>query len=67
MYTQSYINFVDKFHELQEVFNFLIDIIFIDISFVGFQQVTGIPMGTCCAPLVADLFLLSFKFSFMQH
>ena len=49
--------------EFQEIFNFLIDNIFIDISSVVFQQVIGIPMGTVCAPLVADLFLFSFEFS----
>ena len=31
-----------------------------------FQQVIGIPIGTDCAPLVADLFLFSFEFEFMK-
>jgi hypothetical protein len=45
---------------------FLIDNIF--VSFVGtlFQQVVGIPMGTNCAPLLADLFLYSYELDFLQ-
>ena len=42
-------------HEFIEVFNFLIDNIYIEVGSVVFQQVIGIPMGTDCAPLVADL------------
>jgi len=46
--------------------NFLIDTIF--ITFVGriFQQREGIPMGTNCAPLLADLFLHSYKADIVQ-
>ena len=36
---------------------FLIDNIFVECGGVIFQQVIGIPMGTNCAPLLADLFL----------
>ena len=45
---------------------FLIDIIF--VMFVGrvFQQTVGIPMGTNCTPLLADLFLCSHKADFIQ-
>ena len=31
-----------------------------------FQQVVGIPMGTNCAPLLADLFLYSYEAEFVQ-
>jgi hypothetical protein len=31
-----------------------------------FQQSVGIPMGTNCAPLLADLFLYSYKTKFIQ-
>ena len=47
--------------------NFLIDNIFIDVGSIVYQQVIGIPMGTDCATLVADLFLFSFEFSFMKE
>ena len=47
--------------------DFLIDNIF--IMFLGrvFQQTVGIPMGTSCAPLHADLFLYSYEADFMQR
>ena len=45
--------------------NFLVDNIFIEVGTKIFQQVIG-PMGTDCAPLVADLFLFSFEFEFMK-
>ena len=38
----------------------LIDNIFVESGGVIFQQVIGIPMGTNCAPLLADLFLYSY-------
>jgi hypothetical protein len=31
-----------------------------------FQQTVGIPMGTNCAPLLADLFLYSYEADFIQ-
>ena len=40
-----------------ELFNFLIDNIYIHVGSVVFQQAIGILMGTDCAPLIADLFL----------
>jgi hypothetical protein len=33
---------------------FLIDTIFVSFGGILFQQVVGIPMGTNCAPLLAD-------------
>ena len=32
-----------------------------------FQQTVGIPMGTNCAPLLADLFLYSYEADFIQE
>ena len=32
-----------------------------------FQQTVGIPMGTNCAPLLADLFLYSYEACFIQE
>ena len=34
-------------------------------SFNNIQQIVGIPMGTNCAPLVADLFLFCYERDFM--
>ena len=44
---------------------FLIDSIFIFFGGTLFQQVVGIPMGTNCAPLLADLFSYSYESEFL--
>ena len=43
---------------VNQLFNFLIDNIYIQIGSAVYQQTIGIPMGTDCAPLVVDLFFL---------
>ena len=45
---------------------FFIDNIFVSFGGILFQQVVGIPMGTNCAPLLADLFLYSCESEFLQ-
>jgi hypothetical protein len=45
--------------DIFNMFEFLIDNIFDMFGGRVFQQTVGIPMGTNCAPLVADLFLYS--------
>ena len=45
---------------------FLIDNIFVSFGGILFQQIVGIPMGTNCAPLLADLFLYSYESEFLQ-
>jgi hypothetical protein len=45
---------------------FLIDKIFAVVGEQVFQQFVGIPMGTNCTPLLADLFLYSYEAEFMQ-
>ena len=45
---------------------FLIDNIFVEFGGQIFQQTIGIPMGTNCAPLLADLFLYSYEAEFIQ-
>ena len=45
---------------------FLIDNILVSFGGTLFQQVVGIPMGTNCAPLLADLFLYSYESEFLQ-
>ena len=47
--------------------NFLIDNIFVKFDVQIFQQSVGIPMGTNCAPLLADLFLYSYEAEFVQN
>ena len=45
---------------------FLLDNIFIRFGTKLYRQVVGIPMGTNCAPLVADLFLFCYERDFMM-
>jgi hypothetical protein len=45
---------------------FVIDNIFVSFGRTLFQQVVGIPMGTNCAPLPADLFFYSYESEFLQ-
>ena len=45
---------------------FLVDNIFVVFAGKVFQQIIGIPMGTNCAPLLADIFLYSYKAEFTQ-
>jgi hypothetical protein len=45
---------------------FLIDSIFVIFCGRVFQQTVGIPMGTNCALLLADLFLYSYEVDFIQ-
>ena len=49
-----------KMHE------FLVDNIFVVFAGKVFQQTVGIPMGTNCAPLLADIFLYSYEADFIQ-
>jgi len=61
-------DFTKKFSET-DIFNmleFLIDSIFVMFGGRVFQQTVGIPMGTSCAPLIADLFLYSYDADFIQ-
>ena len=47
-------------------FEFLVDNIFVVFAGKVFQQTVGIPMGTNCAPLLADIFLYSCEADFIQ-
>ena len=49
-----------------DALNFLLDNIFIQFGTKLYRQVVGIPMGTNCAPLVADLFLFWYERNFMM-
>ena len=45
---------------------FLVDNNFVIFGGKVFQQIVGIPMGTNCAPLLADIFLFSYEAEFIQ-
>ena len=48
-----------------EALIYLLDNIYIRFGTKLYRQIVGIPMGTDCAPLVADLFLFSYERDFM--
>ena len=47
--------------ELREAFTFLMENIYVQFEGMVYQQAVGIPMGTNCAPLIADLFLFCYE------
>ena len=46
---------------------FLMENIYVQFGDMLYQQIVGIPMGTNCAPLIADLFLYCYERSFMSN
>ena len=48
-----------------ETLTFLLVNIYIRFASKLYRQIVGIPMGTYCAPLVADLFLFCYERDFM--
>ena len=48
-----------------DVLHYLLDTLFIRFGSKLYRQIVGIPMGTNCAPLVADLFLFRYERDFM--
>ena len=50
-----------------KMIEFLIDNIFVQFRGRLFRQVTGVPMGTNCAPLLADLFLYCYENEFLDN
>ena len=48
-----------------EAFTFLLDNIYIRFGSELYRKIVGIPMGTNCAPLVADLFLFCYERDFI--
>ena len=45
---------------------FLVDNIYVRFCEQLFRQMVGIPLGTNCAPLLADLFLYSYENEFLD-
>ena len=48
-----------------DALHYLLDNIFIRFGSKLYRQIVGFPMGTNCAPLVADLFLFCYEIDFM--
>ena len=49
-----------------DALSFLLDNIYFKFGTKLYRQIVGIPMGTSCAPLVADLFLFCYERDFMK-
>jgi hypothetical protein len=52
--------------DIKFMIGFLVDNIYVVFGDQVFQQPVGIPMGTNCPPLLADLFLYSYEAEFVQ-
>ena len=52
--------------ELTDMLNFLINNSFFIMGNSVFRQKIGIPMGTDCAPFIANLFLFRYEFNYMM-
>ena len=52
--------------DIIKMLEFLVNNIFVVFAGKVFQQIIGIPMGTNCAPLLADIFLYSYEAEFIQ-
>ena len=49
-----------------DALSFLLDNVYIRFGTKLYRQIVGVPMGTNCAPLVADLFLFCYERDFMK-
>ena len=52
--------------DIIKMLEFLVDNMFVVFAGKVFQQTVGIPIGTNCAPLLADIFLYSYEADFIQ-
>ena len=52
--------------DICKMIEFLVDNIYVRFGGQRFRQMVGIPMGTNCAPLLADLFLYSYENEFLD-
>ena len=53
-------------NDICKMIGFLVDNIYVRFGGQLFRQMVGIPMGTNCAPLLADLFLYSYENEFLD-
>ena len=59
--------FCFSFDKLREMLEYLIDNIYIVVGNRVFQQHIGIPMGTDCAPLLANIYLFYYEYNYMKN
>ena len=67
-FTSDPINGDNKYtaNDICKMTEFLVDNIYVRFGGQLFRQMVGIPMGTNCAPLLADLFLYSYENEFLD-
>ena len=53
-------------NDICKMIEFLVDNMYVRFGGQLFRQMVGIPMGTNCAPLLADLFLYSYENEFLD-
>ena len=53
-------------NDICKMIEFLVDNMYVRFGGQLFEQMVGIPMGTNCAPLLADLFLYSYENEFLD-
>ena len=51
--------------EVCDALHYLLDNIFITLCSKLYRKIVDIPMGTNCAPLIADMFLFSYERDFV--
>jgi hypothetical protein len=59
--------FTFSLDKLVQFLNFLIDNVFVVNDGVVFQQIRGIPMGTNCGPVLANLYLYAYESVFIDQ
>jgi hypothetical protein len=52
--------------DIKDMLSFLVDNVYVAFGDQVFQQSVGIPNGTNCGPLLADLFLYSYEGVFVE-
>ena len=52
---------------LIKLLQYLVDNVYIEVGNEVFRQTIGIPMGTDCAPQLANLFLFYYEYSYMKN
>ena len=53
--------------KLMEYIKFLVDNVYISVGNRIYKQTVGIPMGTDCAPMLANLFLFSYEYAYTKE
>ena len=52
--------------DLKDYISYVIDNIYVTLGNTLHKQIIGIPMGISCAPLLANLFLFTYEYEYMQ-